>query len=69
MEEHRCKISASGVEDPRCEGLLGGVVAEMEDRRCEGLNPSLVNEIEDDRCNSVQFRMEDARCSNLLSRW
>ena len=37
MEEPRCKIAAIQMEDPRCIGILRGVVIEMEDPRCRGL--------------------------------
>ena len=69
MEEHRCKIAAAGMEDPRCQSLLDGLVVEMEDQRCKSLRTRLTIEIEDRRSNSVAIRMEDPRCSNLHNRW
>ena len=69
MDEHRCKIAATGIEDSRCPSLLNGVVIEPEDQRCRSLNMSAVIEIEDCRFNRVTLQMEDPRCNNLRPRW
>jgi len=70
MEDPRCKIAAIQVEDPRCIGILRGVVIEMEDPRCRGLFQGVLLkraaiEMEDPRCRHVGIEMEDPRCRNL----
>ena len=69
MEDSRCKIVATETDDPRCKGLLIGVVTEMEDLRCKSLLDRVVLEIEDPRHNRVVIGMEDSRCRNLLIIW
>jgi len=69
MDEHRCKIAATRIDDRRCQRLLGSVVVEIEDQRCRSLNLSAVIEIEDCRSNLVTLQMEDPRCNNLRPRW
>ena len=69
MEEHRCKIAATWMEDSRCQSLLVGVVVEMEDRRCKGLSLASGLEMEDSRFTKVATRMEDPRCSSLRAKW
>jgi hypothetical protein len=69
MDEHRCKIVATWMEDSRCQCLLNGVIVEIEDQRYQSLNLSAVIEIEDYRCNRVAIQMEDPRCNSLRPRW
>jgi hypothetical protein len=69
MEEHRCIVAATGMEDSRCQSLLDGVVVDMEDQRCTSLRPSAAIMIEDCRCKSVAIRMEDPRCNYLHTKW
>jgi hypothetical protein len=52
MEEPRCKIAAMKTDDPRCRGLLNGVVIEVEDPRCKGLGERAAVEMDDPRCGS-----------------
>lgn len=69
MEEYRCRIVATGMEDSRCQSLLDGSVAEMEDPRCRSLHFSAAIEVEDCRSNCATILMEDPRCNNLHTRW
>ena len=51
MEEPRFRIAAIEAEDPRCKGMLRGVVIEMEDPRCK----IVAIEVEDPRCRSLHI--------------
>ena len=65
MEEHRCKIVATAIEDSRCVSLINDGILEMEDPCSISLQSRVVIEIEDRRCNSVAIRREDPRCQDL----
>jgi len=69
MEDPRCRIAASEMEDHRCGNLLSGVVIEIEDPRLESLFCRMALEIEDPRCMRVTVEMEDHRCKSLFMTW
>ena len=69
MEEDRCRIVATRLEDSRCISSLNSGLSEVEDPRCMSLQSRVVIEIEDRRCNSVTIGIEDPRCQNLRTRW
>jgi hypothetical protein len=69
MEEHRCKVVASAVEDLRCRLLLDSAPTVAEDPRCKYLHRRVEIEVEDSRCNSVAMEMEDPRCMGLSLKW
>lgn len=69
MEEHRCKIVATAMEDSRCMSSLNIGLFDVEDPRYIGLQHRVVIEIDDGRCNRVTIGMEDPRCQNLRMKW
>jgi hypothetical protein len=64
MEDSRCKIAATTLDDPRCKSLLLGVAIEMDDPRCKSLLYSAVIGREDLWYGSGAREMEDSRCRN-----
>jgi len=64
MEDPRCKIAATTLDDPRGKTLRPGVVNESEDPRCIGLPGSQAARSDDIWCTSVAVNMEDPRCKS-----
>jgi len=69
MENPRCKIAAVKTDDPRCDGLLGGLAVGIEDARCANLSFNMRAEINDPRCMPLATQPEDPRCNGLLAQW
>jgi hypothetical protein len=69
MEEHRCRMLATAVEDFRCSSLLDGALIATQDPRYQGLHRRVDVEVEDSRCSSVAIEMEDPRCKGLSLKW
>jgi hypothetical protein len=69
MEEHRCRIVATVVEDFRCKSLLDSSQIVMQDPRYRCLYRRAEVEVEDSRCSSVAAEMEDPRCKGLSLKW
>ena len=69
MEEYRCKIVASEMEDSRLKSLLNRESVQLEDPRYKSLHTRGAIEIEDCRFNSVAIAMEDPRCQSMLVTW
>jgi hypothetical protein len=69
MEEHRCRIAASVVEDFRCKSLLDSPQIVTQDPRYRCLYRRVGVEVEDSRCNSVAAETEDPRCRGLSLKW
>lgn len=65
MEEHRCRIAATVVEDFRCKSLIDSSQIAMQAPRYRCLYPRVDVEVEDSRCNSAAIEMEDPRCKGL----
>ena len=63
MEEHRCRIVATAMEDSRCSSSLNSGLIEVEDLRYKSLRSCSVIEVEDRRCNSAMIGMEDPQVS------
>jgi predicted phosphoadenosine phosphosulfate sulfurtransferase len=69
MEDYRCRIVATKVENPRYKQLITGVMIVQEDSRCKNLCFSLTTEVEDPRCKSTAMETEDPRCKVLNRMW
>ena len=69
MDEDRCKMVATEMEDSRCSNPLSGGLNRLEDPRYYGLRDRMTIDVEDCRCNSVGIQMEDPRCAGLQSKW
>jgi hypothetical protein len=69
MEEHRCKIVASEMEDSRLKSLPNSEPIQLDDPRYEGLRTRDTIKIEDCRFNSVAIAMEDPRCRSMHVTW
>jgi hypothetical protein len=69
MEDHRCRMEVSAIEDCRCNNLLDSATTKTEDPRYKGLHRRLEIEVEDFRCNRVVMKMEDPRCKGLSLMW
>jgi len=69
MEEHRCRIAATVVEDFRCKSLLDSSQIVSQDPRYRYLYRRVEVEVEDSRCNSVAAKIEDPRCKGLSLKW
>ena len=69
MEEHRCRIVATVVEDYRCKSLLDSAQVVTQDPRYKCLHRRVDVEVEDSRCSAVSSEMEDPRCRGLASKW
>ena len=69
MEEHRCRITATVVEDYRCRSLLDSAQVVTPDPRYKCLQRRMNVEVEDSRCSSFSIQMEDPRCKDLAPKW
>lgn len=69
MDEHRCRMVATVVEDYRCKSLLDSAQAVTQDPRYKCLHRRVDVEVEDSRCSTVSSEMEDPRCRGLASKW
>jgi hypothetical protein len=69
MEEHRCRIAATVMEDVRCKSLLGSPQNVTQDPRYRCLYRRVEVEVEDSRCKSVAAEIEDPRCKGLSLKW
>ena len=69
MEEHRCRIVASEIDDSRLKSLPNCEPIQVEDPRYRGLRARCAIEIEDSRFNSVAIAMEDPRCRGMFVAW
>jgi hypothetical protein len=65
MEEHRCKIVASGMDDSRMKGPLFSGPMQSEDPRYSTLPTHGAIQMDDCRLNGVTIAMEDPRCQSL----
>jgi len=69
MEEHRCRMVATAVEDSRCKNLLDSASIVTQDPRYRFLHRRVDVEIRDSRCSCVAIEMEDPRCKGLSLKW
>ena len=69
MEDHRCRVAAKAVDDPRCEGYFGSTLIVDEDPRYMCADRRVDLDVEDCRCGRVAMNMEDPRCQGLLLKW
>jgi hypothetical protein len=69
MEEHRCKMATTVVEDFRCKSLLDSAFIVTQDPRYKCLHRRVDVEVEDSRCGSVAIETEDPRCKGLSLKW
>jgi hypothetical protein len=65
MEEHRCKIVASGMDDSRMQGPLFSGPTQSEDPRYTRPPTRAAIQMDDCRLNTVAIAMEDPRCQSL----
>ena len=69
MEEHRCRVAATAVDDLRCRGSFDSTLIVDEDPRYACIDRRMDLEVEDSRCSSVAMKMEDPRCQGLSLKW
>lgn len=69
MEDSRCKVTATRMENPRYKSLITGVVIEVEDPRYRSLYCHVTIEREDPRCKNTAMEMEDPRCKIRNRAW
>jgi len=61
MEEHRCRMVATVVEDYRCKSLLGSAQVVTQDPRYKCLHRRVDVQVEDSRCSTVLIEMVSFR--------